>query len=120
MLKDEILKARGIDLPISGGDGSSLEEAIIIHFTTELDIYTVENIVQNYLFEQYCVSRQGIRQELLSKDGRVYDRFQTFCEYKPSRPPEVDLSSLCFDITESWNRMYSEAGNGKKHNQNKP
>ncbi len=102
MLKDEIRESAGYALPITGGSGMYLEEAVIIHKEKGIDMYSVENAVQKYLFEKYCTSWRLIRQELFCSGGRVYDRFFTFCEYKPGKPAHIDLTYLYFDITECW------------------
>lgn len=102
MLKDEIRQEVGFELPITGGNGMYLEEAIVIKKEPRTDMYSVESAVQKYLFEKYCISWRLIRQELFCSGDRVYDRFFTFCEYKPDKPEHIDLTYLYFDITECW------------------
>jgi hypothetical protein len=102
MLKEEILKAMRVELPISGGDGSTPEQAIVIHHTTEHNLYDVEDTVRKYLFNRYCISQKLIRQELLSAGDKVYDSFHYECEYAPGKPEILWLEVIHFDITECW------------------
>jgi hypothetical protein len=102
MLKEEILKQMRVELPISGGYGKTLEDAIVIHHTLEHNLYDVEDTVRQYLFNRYCVSQQLIRQELISKGERVYDRFHYDCIYVPDKPDSIRLEVIHFDITDCW------------------
>ncbi len=113
MLRSEIRQVLGVDLPIEGGNGTSLEEAIVIRKRKGHDIYSVESAVLKYLYERYCLAQELVKQELLSREGRIYDRFVSFCQYKENKPDEIDLVNVYFDITDCWNR---KAKPGKQQN----
>lgn len=104
--KDET--ALRTEFPVSGGDGSSLEDAIVIHYDAGCSVYAIEERIQSSLFQRYCQCVHLVRQELLSKDGRIYDHFVYDCQYRADAPPGADFSSIYFDITECWNRMYKD------------
>lgn len=107
-LKDEVKASQGIDLPVSGGDGCSLEDAIVVHYDKNCTVYWVEERIQDYLYGRYCLDQHLVRQELLSKGGRIYDHYICDCDYRSDIPPGTDLSDLYFDITECWNKVYKE------------
>ncbi len=77
---------------ISGGDGSSLENASIIS-----DCNNTEGVRQEYLLiEKTFANFKLVRQELLDKNNRKYDKF------------ELEINGekveLFFDITEFFGK----------------
>jgi hypothetical protein len=102
MLREEIRQQTGVWLPISGGYGNCLEDAIVVHHDADCNLYFIEDTVRQYYFERYCAASLLIKQELLSKGDKVYDRFHYECEYLPDKPEGIDLRTIYFDITECW------------------
>ncbi|GEM_PF-6034537 len=102
MLKEDIRHETGNELPISGGYGFTLDDAIIIHHDPDCNLYSVEEAIRNFYHERFCTTMQLVKQELLSRGDRVYDRFTFDCAYQPDTPEGVDLGCIHFDITECW------------------
>jgi len=104
MLKDDILRETGNDLPITGGYGMYPEDAIIIRPCRNHDLYSVETAVLQYLFNKYCTSYRIISQELLDDGVCVYDRFFTGCDCREDTNAPLDLTYIYFDITDCMSK----------------
>jgi hypothetical protein len=92
-LKETIMKFFNVDLPISGGYGSSMEDAIRIEVSDAKGV-SVEQDVLKFIHAFGEQQFKVIRQELLHKDDRVYDKI----ELEVSTDPEHH-QNYYFDIT---------------------
>ncbi len=79
---------------ISGGDGSSLEEAIIISNCDD-----VEGVDQEYLEIRRLYGHfKMLKQSLLNTKGRVYDQIEL--------QVEGEIKVMFFDITDFFGKRY--------------
>jgi len=89
----------GTDLPISGGDGWSLEDAIILHHNQHYDAIRLEYTIMHSLA---CIQKQPfefVEQLLLENGDRQYDRI----EVKMITPMDrVQHRYFYFDITDCF------------------
>ncbi len=81
-------------LPIRGGIGNSIDNAIIINEGVE-DYTAVEHEVLKKLFRLFGKKWEIGKQELIEKDGRSYDKISVVFDNEPNV-----LRNHYFDITD--------------------
>lgn len=94
-LHAELLNATGTDLPIAGGDGSSLEQAIVLVHHPMGYPAQLEHAVLNALAKARGFRWRLERQALMNANGRAYDRMEIMTV--PGGP-----ATYYFDITAYW------------------
>lgn len=94
-LRMELRNASGLDFPISGGTGQSLEDAIILHHLPMAYAVGIENSLLNTLAKARGFRWRLERQYLMEKDGRHYDRMDIMTA-------PGGAATYYFDITEYW------------------
>ena len=76
-IRELIRKAFNEDLPISGGMGNSIEEAVILESAGPMNDYlTLEYRVMDLISKGRDVSWELKRQSLVVKDDRKYDKLE--------------------------------------------
>jgi|SRR5689334_24480342 len=85
---------RNVDYSFSGGDGSTLDAAVIVHATDETVGIRAEYA---WIKERWPGSRRG-RQGLITKNNRVYDALTITDSAGQER-------TLYFDITEYFGKL---------------
>jgi hypothetical protein len=99
-LKEEILLNNRTLLPISGGRGKSIEDAIIIHAEKEGE-YCI--YYENYLFEYFhsrlVSSWEKVSQRLILRNGKSYD-FIKIAIFDDFIEELICHEEYYFDITE--------------------
>jgi len=76
-IRELIRKAFNEDLPISGGMGNSIEEAVILESAGSMNDYlTLEYRVMDLVAKGRDVSWELKRQSLIVKDDRTYDKLE--------------------------------------------
>ncbi len=101
----ELLKADfGIDFPISGGTGNSLDTAIVIHYEVPNYPVGVERGVLRCLGLGRGIEWKLVEQLLLEHNGRRIDKMTI--ETKETTPTQIitQTESYYFDITECFGR----------------
>jgi hypothetical protein len=79
----------------SGGDGATLEHAVIISGATELTSIDAEYA----WLHQHVPGAKVTRQELITQRGRAYDRLDVTL-------PQGDAKSFYFDISGGYGKLF--------------
>ena len=98
--KDDVKKYFGVDLPISGGMGISIENAFIINTDDSCEGIGMERKILNYLFQLMGGKDwKLIKQELVSKENKKYDKLKILWKDDPS-----NYHNYYFDITQFFGK----------------
>jgi hypothetical protein len=97
-LKETIRKFFNVDLPISGGYGSSIEDAIKIDVSDAKGV-SVEYDVVKYIHAFGDVTYKLVNQELVHQDGRVYDKLELEVSNDPAHHHDY-----YFDVTQFYGK----------------
>lgn len=92
----------GIDFPITGGTGNSIDNPIILHKEEPNDYTSVEYEILRCLGEGRGVEWKLLKQELLFHNDKRFDKISI--ETKESTDTEVitTIENYYFDITECF------------------
>ncbi len=105
-IRDLIQKAFNENLPISGGMGNSIEEAVILESAGPLNDYVpLEYQVMDLISQDRDVSWELKGQELLVKDARKYDKLMVAVKGINGNPMPLQLEIHYFDITKCMNML---------------
>ena len=97
------------DLPIWGGMGNSLEQAVILESAGPINDYvSLEHRVMDLISMGRDVSWELRSQELLVNNGRKYDKLIVAVEGINGNPMPLVLENHYFDITECVNVLPTE------------
>ena len=108
-IKELLKKAFNVDLPIRGGMGNSIEEAVVLESAGPLNDYvSLEYQIMDLISTGRDVSWKLERQELLVKDGRRYDKLMVAVKGINGNPMPFVLENHYFDITECVNVLTFE------------
>ncbi len=102
-LKNLLLKDFGVDLPISGGFGNSIDNPIIIHRKGINDYVGTENTVLKFVGAGRGVKWESIGQELLTHNGRKIDKIKIKTEEITKDEIISQVENYYFDITNCVN-----------------
>jgi hypothetical protein len=104
-----IKKAFNEDLPISGGMGNSIEEAVILESAGPLyDYVSLEYHVMDLISKGRDVSWELKGQELIVKDGRKYDKLMVAVKGINGNHMPLQLEYHYYDITNFINTLSNE------------
>ncbi len=103
-LKEIIFQAFGATLPISGGMGNSMENAVIIERTMPFNDYvSIEHEVVNFIAKGREVqSWRKIKQQLLFENGKTYDKLEVEVVINKNGKVLNQTENYFFDITECF------------------
>jgi hypothetical protein len=108
-IRELIKKAFNEDLPISGGMGNSIEQAVILESGGPLNDYvTLQYQVMDLISKGRDVSWELKGQELIVKDGRKYDKLMVAVKGINGNPMPLQLENHYFDITKCMNMPPNE------------
>jgi hypothetical protein len=99
-LKEILNDTFEIDLPIAGGYGNSVEDAIIIECETSKDGIAMEYKIVNYLMLLLDKSGNLERQELVHEEDKQYDKIIMSMEEDPET-----FYEFYFDITKFYGKF---------------
>ena len=103
-IRELIRKAFNEDLPISGGMGNSIEEAVILESAGPMNDYlTLEYRVMDLISKGRDVSWELKRQLLVVKDDRKYDKLEVAVKGINGNPMPLRLEYHYYDITKFMN-----------------
>jgi hypothetical protein len=103
-IRELIRKAFNKDLPISGGMGNSIEEAVILESAGPMNDYlTLEYQVMDLIAKGRDVSWELNRQSLVVKDDRKYDKLEVAVKGINGNPMPLRLEYHYYDITKCMN-----------------
>ena len=105
-IRELIRKAFNEDLPISGGMGNSIDEAVILESAGPMNDYlTLEYRVMDLISKGRDVSWELKRQSLVVKDDRKYDKLEVAVKGINGNPMPLRLEYHYYDITKCMNML---------------
>lgn len=108
-IRELIKKVFNVDLPISGGMGNSIEQAVILESTGPLNDYvSLQYQVMDLISKGRDVSWELKGQELIVKDGRKYDKLIVAVKGINGSPMPLQLEYHYYDITNCMNALSNE------------
>jgi hypothetical protein len=114
-IKELIKKAFNVDLPISGGMGNSIEQAVILESAGPLNDYvSLQYQVMDLISMGRDVSWELKGQELIVKAGRKYDKLMVAVKGINGNPMPLQLENHYFDITKCIHVLVNEDEVGSK------
>jgi hypothetical protein len=109
-IRELIKKAFNEDLPISGGMGNSIEQAVILESAGLLnDYFSLEYHVMDLISKGRDVSWELKGQELIVKDGRKYDKLMVAVKGINGNPMPLQIEYHYYDITNCMNTLPNES-----------
>ena len=99
-LKEITLKCFGIELPISGGYGNSIDTPIIIHREVPNDYVSVEYTLLKTIGIGRGIEWKMIRQTLMSHNDRMIDQLKIETKETTETKIITQIENYYFDITE--------------------
>jgi hypothetical protein len=102
MLKRQIQKAFGLDLPISGGMGRSLEDAIVVQPRGKNEYVKTEYLVLDCLGKLEGFSWKRLGQKLLRHNDRYYDEITLEIQETHTVDGLPKEQKFYFDVTECF------------------
>ena len=103
-LRQLLLNDFGVDLPISGGTGNSLENAIVIQRLVPNDYVATEYAILKYLGLGRGVTWKLLQQQLIEADGRVIDKMKLEVSQTTKTDIITTIENYYFDITECFGK----------------
>ncbi|MBT0653357.1 hypothetical protein [Geomobilimonas luticola] len=100
MLKNDF----GVDLPISGGWGNTIENAVIVHYGIPNDYVSVEHSYLKLLGMGRQVSWKRIQQQLLTVGDRKYDKLKIEVTQETESEISTTIENYYFDITDCFGK----------------
>ena len=98
--KEKVKKEFGINLPISGGMGNSIDNAIVIeNLDPMMDCVSIEYEVLRYMGMIRGVEFGLILQELLFHEGKTFDKLKVKTTKMSGGNTEAHEEDFYFDIT---------------------
>lgn len=108
-IRELIKKAFNEDLPISGGMGNSIEQAVIMDSAGPMNDYvSLEYQVMDLISLGRDVSWELKGQELVVKDARKYDKLMVAVKGINGNPMPLQMEYHYFDITKCMNILSNE------------
>jgi hypothetical protein len=102
-IKNLLLKDFGVNLPISGGLGNSIDNPIIIHREGLNDYVGTEYTVLKFVGQSRGVKWEKTGQELISYNGRRIDQIKIKTEVTTDEEIITQEENYYFDITDCFN-----------------
>ena len=108
-IRELIKKAFNEDLPISGGMGNSIEQAVILESGGPLNDYvSLQYQVMDLISKGRNVSWELKGQELIVKEGRKYDKLMVAVKGINGNPMPLQIEYHYYDITNCMNTLPNE------------
>jgi hypothetical protein len=103
-IRELIKKAFNEDLPISGGMGNSIEQAVILESAgLSNDYVSLEYQVMDLISKGRDISWELKGQELIVKEGRKYDKLMVAVKGINGNPMPLQIEYHYYDITNCMN-----------------
>ena len=99
-IKDLLKRDFGVDLPIKGGNGHSIADAIIIEKQIPNDYVGIEHYMIKLIGIARNIEWKKIQQSLLHIDDRKIDEITIETKQKKDTETLTEIENFYFDITE--------------------
>lgn len=99
-IKEVIKRDFGVDLPISGGFGNSIETPIIIHRTDINDYVGLEHFILNCLGKGRKIEWRILEQGLLTHNGRKIDKVKIETKQTTENEIITQIENFYFDLSD--------------------
>ena len=99
-LKDLLNKDFGVELPISGGFGNSMENSIFIHKADKNDQVEIEHLVLKYLGKGRGIEWEIIEIKTVSFENKKIDKVKIKTKQLTDSEIITQIENFYFDITE--------------------
>ncbi len=101
-LKELLKNDFGIDFPISGGTGNSIDNPIVIHRTGSNDYTATEYAILRCLGIGRRIDWKLLRQSLIHQNGKVFDQMKIETRMVTEDEIITCIENYYFDITECF------------------
>lgn len=103
-LKDLLERDFGVELPITGGFGNSIDNTIIIHRDSMNDYVGTEHFILKCLGKGRQIEWKILRQELLIHDNKKIDKIKIETKQVAENEIITQIVNYYFDITECFGK----------------
>lgn len=107
-LKELLQLDFGVDLPISGGYGNSIENPIIIHKAEINDYVGTEHFILNCLGKGRQIEWKFLKQELLNHNNKNIDKIKIETKEKTELEIITQIENYYFDISDCFGNVTRE------------
>ncbi|MGO9021221.1 MAG: hypothetical protein ACLQVJ_23020 [Syntrophobacteraceae bacterium] len=104
IIRHMLLRDFGVDLPISGGRGNSLDNPVVLEFKVPNDYVSIEHAYQKYLGLGRRIEWRVIKQELIERRERYYDKIKIETVQTDGDRIIRQIENFYFDITDCFGR----------------
>ena len=109
-VRERLLKDFGVNLPISGGWGNSLENAVVVEYGIPNDYVSVEYAYLKYLGIGRGIQWRVVSQELVFREARKYDKIKIETLREDGDKTIRHVENYYFDITDCFGRQQPSGG----------
>lgn len=102
-LKEQLFNDFGIDLPISGGIGNSVDNTIVIHKKIPNDYTSIEYGILRCLGIGRQIEWKVLRQAVMHHEGKTIDQLKIETKKFTETQIITQIENFYFDITECVN-----------------
>lgn len=99
-IKDLVFENFGVDLPIKGGSGNSIETPIILERKGLNNYVATEYEILKYLGMLNEIDWRIVRQGLVSQNGRMIDKIKIETKKNIENKVTTQIEAYYFDFTE--------------------
>ena len=103
-LRAMLLKDFGVDLPISGGTGNSIDAPIVVHYREPNDYVAVEYAVLQFIGIGRGIEWKLLQARLVDHEGRRLEQMKIETRWQTATEAITQVENYYFDITECFGR----------------
>ena len=103
-IREMLFEDFGIDLPIRGGHGNSVENAVIMEYVEPNNFVGAEYTYLKLLGIGRGINWRPVGQELFHEGERVYDKIKMEIQRMEGDEPVTSIENYYFDITECFGK----------------
>ena len=104
IIRHMLLRDFGVDLPIPGGRGNSLDNPVVLEYQVPNDYVSIEHAYLKYLGLGRRIEWRVIKQELIERGERYYDKIKIETVQTDDDRIIRQIENFYFDITDCFGR----------------
>ena len=104
IIRHMLLRDFGVDLPIPGGRGNSLDNPVVLEYQVPNDYVSIEHAYLKYLGLGRRIEWRVIKQELIERGERYYDKIKIETVQADGDDIIKKIEYYYFDITDCFGR----------------